>query len=669
MTDTRGSSEGFTSPEAVRPMRFRKGQKNPAMQEPSEAVIKFREAILSTASVTDINLRSLGGNGNSKSSEDESVQPVPLRSFEVGGGRDMLEREGSSFLRTGFVGKTSKKATPIKREVKELMNSPEGWELRKENTRYGRTLAAALSNRGLIMGKRVLFLGSGCGKVMARFFQRSPLSVLCVDSDDGKIEQLRGMVSDLGYGSFVHCVCGDATKPESFTTVGEKFDVVIVTKSMGSILSGSDRSAVSLMSLWSELMEDDGVMFVDSQTGALRSPNGKLSGIFSGKEADIATVWGRYDDVVYDVDHCATQATLVVREIVRLMVRLKGSPLLDYTAQLWDGYLLSKEPKQHIPTVLERQVGDFSLGLSGFDLAMKGGIDALPASARGSKMVPWSGVGEVVTRKPIFPKFDGVPGLLVCTEGQATFTSGVVVLCKKTKVLRGEYVFLCELVACESPSKGGVWLPVILGVISVGGISYDPNDMGVLERERRSFEGPMSEAGILTTSSSLMFYLRGNKVELPVTLPTGESLKVYIPVDGLNVSMGGSYGNFLKPPGANTLDLDMSKDDTVFELSLALAFSPEYTIERSSEGGVWEYALEGEVFVPKRKRPDKTTGNTPIRNAQDISACVRGMEVFPGVKTVSELYEAVVNRLETYKPTWQERKSFFVKGVPTGFER
>lgn len=646
-----------SSGESTRVGPIRKGKKLIDFNKDDSKVDKLRERILSTASNTDININTTLAEEREEE-EEGKIKPVPLRNFIVGTRSDTRNRPNNYFLKTGYSGSIRKvRSTPnLGEHSRELMKTSVGFELRKEDTKYSTNMVKALSSRGHIMGKRILFMGSGCAKVINKYFSRGPQSVMCVDNNPEKIRQLRTMTDNFGYSSFVSSICCSVTDTKKYVKCGDSFDTIIITKSMGAICTSTGERASSILKIAKEMLSEDGVVFVDSQTGEAPS-GGKLSRIFGGQDRELATVWGRYDDIVYNVENEASEVKLSVRESFKLALRRREGPLSNSLSQIWSGFILGKEQDIHIPLIPKMSTHQNPIKLKKFDLVMKGGVDMLPKGTNGVKLVPWKGISEQVTRFPIYPKFDGISGTLICTDSMATFSSKVVTMAMSTPKLINDYIFLTELCRVDIENQQKHWVPVILGVISINGIKYDPNDLTVLEREKTNFEQYLNNAGILITGPNMLFSLKGDIIRYQCLTPDSKKRIMEIPVDGLNVFIGGGYGNFLKPAGKITLDIDSNRVDN-FEKALQMVDYEDFSLGDIQEG-VWEYKLNGMKFVPYRKRGDKDHGNGTVRTAQDINSLIKTSELFSYVKTTSGLYEYLIDQMNTYQPTRKEEKNFF----------
>jgi len=598
-----------------------------------------------------------------KDSED-AVKMAPHRNFEVGPRPENLRGRKNDFIRTGVIGTTvtTPRYKPDDRASTILMKPGIGSAMRREDTRYGQNLVSCLSNRGLITGRRILVLGSGCASSMVNIFSRAPASVLCIDSDYTKVEVLSGQIRDAGMESVATALLGDATDPGSYSIVGERFDLILITKAFGAILSSTNESPQNLISKWIQLLSSDGVLAIDTQTVGHQSLNGRVSGCFTGEDVDIATVFGRYDDIYYDLDSVSEDLGLVTRERINIAVRgtcgKKGEELLEYVAQMWVMYLMSPSPRTLVPVVPgTAMVMRDPVVLSGGAIELAGGADLLPEHVRGSKVVPWYGVGDVVSRDYIYPKFDGRPGLLYFSSGQLTFVGNDVTIVKSAPFSKTEYCFLAE--ACDARLDGGEisLIFVILGITLIGGVTYDPNDMRALQSERPLFERKLLSHGVIVTNPGLMLSLRSDSVRVPAEY-SGSRTYADIPVDGLNVSIGGMYGNFLKPRPLCTIDIENDQEDDIIE-AMSIAMIDGVHVELVKESGVFEYKLEGDCYRPVRPRPDKKKGATTVRLAQDMAAAEAANRVFVRGDTVWELYNTLVSKMTMYRKGRAERQKFF----------
>lgn len=321
-------------------------------------------------------------------------------------------------------------------------------------------------------------------------------------------------------------------------------------------------------------------------------------------------------------------------------------------------FLLGRVPDARPPVALSaarRGTGQLFLGRT---VVSNTGVDLTPAYTRGCKLVPWDGIEVGASRKPVYPKFDGVSSMLHIRDGICTAcnVNGVSVWSGPRFV--GSYTFLAE--ECKGFVKGpeqDVSVFVIVGVMAVGLAQYDPNDMDVLVKTTEDLEKYLLRAGILVTSPSLMHALRGDTIGLSCNF-RGSDATVFVPVDGINVAIGDRYGNFIKPPKKCTVDIDPGQLDDVNE---ALEMAMLDTVVEQIEGGegIGEYILKGRRLVRLRDRPDKKYGASPVRISQDIVAMIETSAQFPRCDNVWQLFNSVLNRMTTFRSGKAERAMFF----------
>ncbi|BBU94040.1 methyltransferase [Hadaka virus 1] len=661
------SSRGSDDPPVIMPYRRRgqKSERDAGKLELEESAKSVRKLLSSGGSVAEV--ETIQSVFDQNVEQEEKTAFVPQRTFEFGKVELSTQTRKNSFLTTGYVGvrKDGVAYRPKDNASAILMKPGLGTAMRREDARYGQNLASALAGRGLVTNRRVLVLGSGCASSMAQFFNKMPSSVLCVDNNPVKVSVLESLVSQLDMDGVVSVVEGDARKPEDFAKPGELFDLILVTKSFGAIITSDGHDAHQVVTNWLSLLSPDGVLAIDTQTfGRTASSNGHVSGCFRGEDCEIATVFGRYDDKFYNLDKISSDLRLTVRECLNLSVRgncgKQGEPLVDSEAQMWVMYLFSVTPRTLVPVVPHKSsFPDEPVTVTDDILEMEGGTDLLSPAVKGSKIVPWKGLGDIVCREHVYPKFDGMPGMMMFADGQLTFISAELTFTKSAVYHRDRYCFIAEV--CQGRVSGGIDVPiiVILGIYSIEGIHFDPNDMKTLESNRHSFESMLRPFGVVVTSPSLLLSLRKDVVRVPA-LFNDKQVHLDIPVDGLNVSVGGAYGNFVKPKPLCTVDLENDQSEDLEEaVSMGMLDAESFAIEWAKEPGVWEYGLRGGVLRPRRKRTDKRRGATVVRIAQDLAACAAMDVVIERADSVWELYNSMVNRMSTYIGSRNERRQFF----------
>lgn len=223
-----------------------------------------------------------------------------------------------------------------------------------------------------------------------------------------------------------------------------------------------------------------------------------------------------------------------------------------------------------------------------------------PINARGTKRI--MSRSDIGGHNPAgcFPKFDGVPGVVMIEGSTMVFMGSTVRFSKNlTRVLSIPVVLTGELVDVRT----GGSVVIVTGVVSVCGTVSDPLDYEALRPLVPQLER-LAPDGIIPTVPELSRLVVGDEV----VLGASGRQPVRLPVDGIMVTVAGRNGVFVKPTAKNTVDMLPEEAGVLMDAAYSMASgSLKPRVRLSTEPGVSEYTrVEGtEEWRPVRTRPDK----------------------------------------------------------------
>jgi len=526
-----------------------------------------------------------------------------------------------------------------------------GHQLRVDNSKYNSRTMGQMYLSGLVSGKRILLLGSGCGRSLLSLFKNEPAEVVCLDTSASVLRRVMELAAEANCTEFVRVVNADAYDA-SVLFSPESFDCVACVKSLGQIFRGTGpKDMKSLLASWSALLRQDGVLLVDVQTFVDRAetfgtPMASLLPPDS-EELEVATFGGRYQDTAY---------SLMATPGFGCELTLYWVPVPRLGPQEWAQYWFTKVPK---PVSGIRNTSDPVTAPVLSDLLppvrdMVSHVaypSVLPSEAKGVKLWLTGYLARRVATKKIYPKFDGQSAVVYFRGTRAVIMAErVIATVDLAEEFGAEVAALVELVRVESGSPGteGRTVGVITGVLSVGGSTvHSVHDMEMLATLGPK-AGVLGRSGFVVTSPKHLLNLRGNFARLAYMMPTGVAGYVSVPVDGLNVPLGGSHGHFVKPHPLSTMDVrhrELGDLPLLLSDSLGLDFVPEFggvpwDADSEDLDSVWEYASRdgGRTWRAVKPRFDKVKTVTFNRAVRDLMGAFKGFQDAPGVDTVAKMY-------------------------------
>jgi SAM-dependent methyltransferase len=519
-----------------------------------------------------------------------------------------------------------------------------------ENNIYNSKTLGQLYLSGSVVKKRVLLLGSGCGRNLLSLFKNEPSEVVCVDTNDKVLAKVNELAREANAQDLVRTVKLDANQAGNYFPKGG-FDTILVVKSLGQIYKGeSEMDLRKVLASWSTLLTPDGVLVVDVQTFSDRAAcfKGGMEEILSpGEELDIATFGGRYPDTLYSLSALGDFGC----ELMFYWVPVPRDGPQEW-AQYW--YIRRPSPVTGIRNIMDYTEQHPLKDLLPPVMEMKSNIaypTLVPSEARGTKLWLTSHMSRRVAVQKIYPKYDGQTALCMFNGSRAIIMSDrllatvdlaepidvpVSVLCELCTVTRGSFVGTTGRTAC-----------IITGVVAYGGVATNSvNDMASLSL-LSPYTALFARSGFMITSPKQLTDLRGNFVKIAYC-PNENPGWIEIPVDGLNLPLGGFHGNFLKPHNLSSMDVRLSDlGDLPVRLtqSLGLNFIPTFggvpwDAEDKEEDMVWEYASGdgGRTWRAMKPRYDKVTSVTFNRAVRDLMGAFKGFVDAPGVDTVAKMY-------------------------------
>jgi len=503
---------------------------------------------------------------------------------------------------------------------------------------------------GSIVKKRILLLGSGCGRNLLSLFKNEPSEVVCVDTNDKVLAKVTELAREANSQDLVRTVRMDANEAGSYFAKAS-FDTIIIIKALGQIYNGKcEMDLRKSMASWASLLTPDGVMVADVQTFCDRAAcfEGGMERILPpGEDLDVATFGGRYPDTLYSLSALGDFGCELMFYWVPV---IRDGP--QEWAQYW--YIRRPSPVIGIRNIMETTEHHSLKDLLPPILDMKSNVaypTLVPSEARGTKLWLTSHMSRRVAVQKIYPKFDGQTALCVFSGSRAILMSdrllATVDLAEPIDVAVSVLCELCTVTKGSFPGTAGRTACVITGVVSYGGVATNSvNDMSSLA-VLSPYTSTLSRSGFLVTSPKQLTDIRGNFVRISYC-PNGNPGWVEVPVDGLNLPMGGFHGNFLKPHNLSSMDVrlrDLGDLPERLSESLGLSFVPTFgnvpwDAEDKEVDMVWEYASGdgGRTWKATKPRYDKTQSVTFNRAVRDLMGAFKGYIDAPGVDTVAKMY-------------------------------
>ncbi|AYP71803.1 methyltransferase [Penicillium brevicompactum tetramycovirus 1] len=518
--------------------------------------------------------------------------------------------------------------------------SSHGEHLRKMERKYAGATRSALRSTSVLRGSSILILGCGASRHLLTLLLHGPARVVFVDTSAPALAKMSRIFNDAGYSGIVDAdfVCEDAWTFVDKCEVDE-FDVVMATKCLGQVfkVDPESRSVYGLLNKLSDVVPADGIVLVDHHEAFARAEHGRSVALEAGTEHfDAATIGGRFDDdVCYssDVTHHAFDKVLTWT-----------SNSNKSSVQQWTQFIYRKQLPRRVtrPVAIDPYAVPVPTPFpSPPDVPYDDLVDKINPR-------PFTGVKRIVTQSDhgrldpdtMMPKFDGVPGVLIIDGQVGVFIAhSKRVVFRLPKVFTQKMVLVAELLRCRASGS----LLAVLGVICVANAECDPLDYGALAAIRHLI-APLHSVGIFSTGPGMC-----GRIDGADHLVFGRlgSLEVAVPVDGLNFTINGRNGHFVKPVEKNTLDI---RSDEMYE-SLTSAWEvggfegspiPQPVNDKWPPGTVIEMSPSARVdtvFSFVRVRPDKAFSAPIGRLVADITAarCVNKLFGPGGVKEMVRL--------------------------------
>nr|QVU39972.1 Methyl Transferase [Magnaporthe oryzae polymycovirus 2] len=484
------------------------------------------------------------------------------------------------------------------------MNSDAGIHLRSMEAEYVSTFYQFLSRSVRLAGTRVLVLGSGSSKALTRLLSRGVSSAVFVDTSEDALADLDRSVQAVGLHARVEVeyVCEDAwTFLEGCDD--NSFDVVIATKCVGLVLSGpGQRDEARLLDLVTDVLDVDGSFFTDHQV-AFSDPALSLQRVadVAGEHYDLATICGRYaDDVCYSWTGMANDNL----KCVASYITHRSASMV----QCWEMFHF-RVPTAPVPTRPVRVTPSRGAMPAGFVAKQSDVFDRVadamvPVNNKGVKRIPGHddiGAYDIAATRL---KLDGVPGVLQLSGPVGVFVSPTVMYA----LTLGRNVSPPLTLSAETVwDQHGVATAFVTGTIRIGTAAADPLDYAAL-RPLLPTLSQLSGVGIAVNHPDLVRSVTGSVL----TLTGANGVSRSFPVDGVQVTVAGRDGVFIKPQGANTVDATSADIKRLIVRASDALGLPDPVVTLAPDSGVWEYRSSAalNLWVPARPRRDKTKSDT-----------------------------------------------------------
>nr|UAW09575.1 MAG: methyltransferase [Aspergillus flavus polymycovirus 1] len=510
-----------------------------------------------------------------------------------------------------------------------FMRSEVGRQLRYQEYKYSTNTRWVMRSNKQIRGSSILILGCGASRHLLSLLLLGPSRVTFVDSSSDAIARMASLVDAGGYGGIVTAefVVEDAWTFLDKCYEGE-YDIVMATKCLGQIyaVDPSQRSTYSLLTKVSPILRDDGICLLDHHRAFSMSKHGRPIGeVVSPKLYALATIAGRFaSDVCYTarVDHPDFH---VVAEWC--------SPFREGCVQQWNQYIYRKHLSPRIAKPVALNVTKSVVPVP-FSTPQPVVWDDYLSSVNPR---PFTGVKRIVAPEDysrldpdtVMPKFDGVAGIVVLSGSMAVFVSNQYRFMRRlNKVFPRKMVLAAELVNV----RGGGSLIIVVGAVNVADAECDPLDYQALHAIRHLIL-PLAPCGIFPTGPGLCDRLVDGNM---FTFGRHAGRDILVPVDGLNFTIDGRNGHFIKPTELQTMDV--TADGCISQLSEVLSMIgivPDPIVMDMPPGIPPEEVVEitpclsfPNTFKFVRRRPDKRWPATTGRLLVDMFAAYAAKQYF-----------------------------------------
>nr|QED42895.1 putative methyltransferase [Phakopsora virus B] len=466
--------------------------------------------------------------------------------------------------------------------------------LMAENSRYMKTVHQYAIRSCRLHGRRLLVLGSGSSSAMLPLVSRGPSLVVFVDSDPLALERLGSTIARNGLeaSSVIEYRVEDANDYLAHGGDGAKFDVVLCTKALGQILrSGS--ATYDFMDKLHSMLNPGADVLIDQHDAYQHGST--IGACASAEEYDLATIGGRFSsDVCYTLRtyfdgyecvgtfrSCARTAGPQVWTLFHFRV-----PVAEHSLE---AHVLATPPPRVTPIRHSEPQFD-SVG----DVAV-------PINAKGAKTILSDQDKGRHSLGLMYPKINGIPGVLHVTPEGLLFISSVYRFFHEAEIaVDNEYEVVAEMVP-----RGDECVFFVTSLLSISGVDADPLDVAPLAGLEKILL-PAAQHGVLVNSPSFIRHITGDS--FPVLTPSGP---MTIPVDGVHISDGKQNGLFFKPAPHCTIDATCAQVKGIISSAASLVDHGCGDVEESKGSGVWEFSRNGGGWYPVRPRPDKEKSDRP----------------------------------------------------------
>uniref|UniRef100_A0AB74UL83 Mythl transferase n=1 Tax=Phyllosticta capitalensis polymycovirus 1 TaxID=3367395 RepID=A0AB74UL83_9VIRU len=482
-----------------------------------------------------------------------------------------------------------------------FMRSEAGKQLRRNEWEYARMTRQFMVRSAQFAGARVCFLGCGASKEMLSLLRRGVESAVMVDVSEPALARLERSIDEAGLSAQVEVEYVKMDAGEFVASVEEpEFDIVVATKCMGLVLATTRACGnfVDFSDLVADTLRDGGSFFVDHHVAfSCFAEDVRVVDVCPPNLVSLATIGGRYaDDVCYNASLAHSEFSTVASIC---------SAQSEHNVQTWQFFhhRLSPERKQ---SKLQRIGPNRSVAPVPFTAVRASEFDSsadvmFPVNARGIKRIP--DVRDVRAHRitDTFVKYDGVPGVLMMEGNDMVFMSSIFRFARElSREVSVPMVLTAELV---QPTPQSMVL-VATGVININGVQADPLDFSALAGLVPVLN-LLAPDGIVATLPEHVRLLDGDEV----VFESARGRQVRLPVDGVQLTIGGRNGVFVKPAPFCTIDAVPAEAAGVIEGAyLAANVQDTPSIVGAVGTGAWEFVRTPGTheWTRGRRRNDKT---------------------------------------------------------------
>nr|UYK54778.1 methyl transferase [Talaromyces amestolkiae polymycovirus 1] len=480
-----------------------------------------------------------------------------------------------------------------------FMASEAGTQLRRNERQYNAMLRQFIIRSVPLAGSDLLILGSGSSKEIIPLLNRGVARVTFVDINPRALARMQLNLHAAGVLSAVEAeyVCADAWEYlASFDS--PSYDLVIATKCIGQILSTvPGRTVADFGAYVSPLLRPGGSLFCDHHMAfsSQYSAGTPIVNIVTGDLSDLATIAGRYaSDVVYDLSPgLAEFATVATFSSVRSNHLVQSWQAFHFRLSIPPPPRVVRSSSYHPPLPDEIAfVPDHEPDPS---------VEALmPVNMKGSKWIPTAHdvAGHDITTMRL--KFDGYPAILRLEGSTALLLSTVGSTAIPLNLSVDPPITLAAEVVPTGHSSAVVSAH---GLLALGTTPSDPLDLAAF-RSVAPTVSALAPSGIFPSLPELVRYVRGDAL----VLRGARGRDLAIPVDGVQLTIAGASGVFVKPVAYATADLDPATA-TDWLIASYDSLGTQFTSQPRAEGGT-----PGVITEFRRIRGTNTWRAGRIRN-------------------------------------------------------